>query len=105
MPSRQSGGCSPSQVAFVRICAHSFSNYGFLDDGALIRDASKLGGIPGVLIHGRGDVSGPAITAWELARAWPGSELIIIEDSGHTGSTTCCSCCCRTSKLEKAASS
>ena len=28
-----------------------------------------------------------AITAWELARAWPGAELIVIEDSGHTGST------------------
>jgi proline iminopeptidase len=24
--------------------------------------------------------------AWELARAWPGAELIVIEDSGHTGS-------------------
>ncbi len=35
-----------------------------------------------------GDVSGPVITAWDLARAWPGSELIVIEDSGHTGSTT-----------------
>ena len=27
------------------------------------------------------------ITAWELARAWPGAELIVIGDSGHTGST------------------
>ena len=26
------------------------------------------------------------ITAWELARAWPGAELVIIEDGGHTGS-------------------
>jgi proline iminopeptidase len=76
------------RVAFVRICAHYFSNDGFLDDGVLIRDAGKLAGIPGVLIHGRSDVSGPAITAWELARAWPGSELIVIEDSGHTGSAT-----------------
>jgi proline iminopeptidase len=76
------------RVAFVRICAHYFSHDGFLDDGALIRDAGKLAGIPGVLIHGRSDVSGPAITAWELARAWPGSELIVIEDSGHTGSAT-----------------
>jgi proline iminopeptidase len=75
-------------VAFVRICAHYFSNDGFLDDGALIRDAGKLAGIPGVLIHGRGDISGPAITAWDLARAWPGSELVVIEDSGHTGSAT-----------------
>ena len=24
----------------------------------------------------------------ELARAWPGAELIIVDDSGHTGSTT-----------------
>jgi proline iminopeptidase len=23
---------------------------------------------------------------WELARAWPGAELTIVEDSGHTGS-------------------
>ena len=29
----------------------------------------------------------PAITAWELARAWPGAELVVVEDSGHTGST------------------
>jgi proline iminopeptidase len=25
-------------------------------------------------------------TAWELARAWPGSDLHVIGDSGHTGS-------------------
>jgi len=37
--------------------------------------------------HGRADMGGPPVTAWELARAWPGAELIVIEDSGHTGST------------------
>jgi len=39
-----------------------------------------------------GDVAavegGGACTSWEIARAWPEAELIIIEDSGHTGSTT-----------------
>jgi proline iminopeptidase len=40
------------------------------------------------LIHGRNDLGGGACTPWELVRAWPGAELIIIEDSGHTGSTT-----------------
>ena len=30
-------------------------------------------------------LSGPALTAWELHRAWPGSELIIVEDEGHGG--------------------
>ena len=75
-----------AKLAFVRICAHYFANDGFVEDGALIRDAGKLAGIPGVLIHGRSDLGGPAITAWELARAWPGAELVMIEDSGHTGS-------------------
>ena len=77
-----------AKIAFVRICSHYFAHSGFLEDGILLRDAPKLAGIPGILIHGRGDVSGPAITAWELARAWPDAELIIVDDSGHTGSAT-----------------
>ncbi len=75
-----------AKLAFVRICSHYFAHDGFLEDGILIREAAKLAGIPGVLIHGRNDISGPAITAWETAQAWPGSELIVISDSGHTGS-------------------
>ncbi|HUZ54646.1 MAG TPA: prolyl aminopeptidase [Streptosporangiaceae bacterium] len=75
-----------AKLAFVRICAHYFANDGFLEDGVLIREAGKLAGIPGVLIHGRNDLGGPVVTAWELARAWPGAELIVVEDSGHTGS-------------------
>jgi len=73
-------------LAFVRICAHYYSQAGFLEDGAVIRDAGRLAGIPGVLIHGRLDLRCPATTAWELARAWPGAELVMVEDSGHTGS-------------------
>jgi proline iminopeptidase len=75
-----------AKLAFVRICSHYFANGGFLDDGVLVREAGKLAGIPGVLIHGRADLGGPVITAWELARAWPDAELIVIGDSGHTGS-------------------
>ncbi|HTZ90941.1 MAG TPA: prolyl aminopeptidase [Streptosporangiaceae bacterium] len=77
-----------AKLAFVRICSHYFSRDAFLPDGMLIREAGKLAGIPGVLIHGRNDLGGPAYTAWELARAWPGAELIMVEDSGHTGSPT-----------------
>jgi proline iminopeptidase len=73
-------------LAFVRICAHYFSNGAFLEEGAILRDAGRLAGIPGVLIHGRLDLGGPVLTAWELARAWPGSDLHVIGDSGHTGS-------------------
>ncbi|OZM76126.1 prolyl aminopeptidase [Pseudonocardia sp. MH-G8] len=77
-----------AQMAFVRICTHYFSNGAWLEEGALLRDAGRLAGIPGVLVHGRLDMGGPPHTAWELARAWPDAELRIVEDSGHTGSDT-----------------
>ena len=86
IPGAYSNRPHDAKLAFVRICAHYFANNGFLDDGVLIREAGKLAGIPGILVHGRTDLGGPVITAWELARAWPGTELIIIGDSGHTGS-------------------
>lgn len=77
-----------ARLAFVRICAHYFANDAFLEDGVLVREAGRLAGIPGVLVHGRSDLGGPVVTAWELARAWPGAELVVIDDSGHTGSAT-----------------
>lgn len=81
--------------AFARLVTHYWAHDGFVADWAvrwgaapgsgLLGGMPRLAGIPGVLIHGRRDVSGPAITAWELHRAWPGSELVMIEDEGHGG--------------------
>ncbi|TDB78065.1 prolyl aminopeptidase [Micromonospora sp. KC723] len=76
---------SPARTALARICAHYFSHGAWLAEGTLIRDAGRLAGIPGVLIHGRLDLGSPPTTAWELHRAWPGSELIMVEDAGHLG--------------------
>lgn len=71
---------------FATLVTHYWANDCFLADGARIKDrASRLAGIPGVLIHGRHDVSDPAITPWMLHRAWPGSELRIVEAEGHGG--------------------
>lgn len=75
-----------ASLALVRICAHYFSHGVWLEEGALLRDAGRLKGIPGKLIHGRLDMGGPAHTAWDLIKVWPDAELTIIEDSGHTGS-------------------
>ncbi len=38
---------------------------------ALLRDAYKLHGIPGVIVHGRYDMPCPAKYAWQLHKAWP----------------------------------
>ncbi|MEV7230008.1 prolyl aminopeptidase [Polymorphospora sp. NPDC051019] len=78
-----------AKLAFVRICSHYFAHGAWLEEGALIRDAGRLAGIPGVLVHGRVDLGGPVDTAWQLARAWPDAELIVVEEAGHlpTGTT------------------
>jgi proline iminopeptidase len=70
-------------LAFVRICAHYLHHGAWLEEGALIRDAGRLAGIPGVLIHGRRDLTCPIDTAWALARAWPGAQLVDVADAGH----------------------
>jgi proline iminopeptidase len=72
-----------AKLALVRICSRYFANGAWLEDGILLREAHRLTGIPGVLIHGRLDLGGPLDTAWQLARAWPDAELTVIEDAGH----------------------
>jgi proline iminopeptidase len=73
-------------VAFVRICAHYFSHGAWLEEDELLRNAARLAGIPAVLIHGRLDLGSPLGTAWELAQSWPDAQLVVVDDSGHTGS-------------------
>lgn len=76
---------SRDRLALVRICAHYFSHGAWLEEGVLLREAGRLAGIPGVLVHGRLDLSSPLETAWELASAWPGAELHVVESAGHLG--------------------
>ncbi|MBP2365593.1 pimeloyl-ACP methyl ester carboxylesterase [Pseudonocardia parietis] len=51
-----------------------------------LRDAPRLDGIPGALIHGRHDISGPVDVAWHLHQRWSTSDLHVIDDAGHGGS-------------------
>jgi proline iminopeptidase len=87
-PGQYSAGALEKRLTMTRICAHYFGNGAFIADGEILRNVPKLAGIPGVLVHGRTDVSGPAITPWEVAQAWPGAELHVVGDAGHTGSET-----------------
>lgn len=75
---------APYRIAFARLVTHYFSHAAWLEEDELLRNAYKLAGIPAVLLHGRLDLSGPPDVAWQLARAWPGSELHFIP-GGHTG--------------------
>lgn len=75
------------RFGFARLVTHYWRNAAFLEEDQLIRDAPILDGIPGVLVHGRYDVSSPAETAWRLSRRWATSRLHILEDAGHGGGT------------------
>jgi len=70
---------------FATLVIHYWKNAAFLGEAGLLAGMEKLAGIPGVLIHGRMDVSLPVDMAWKLHRAWPGSELIVVENEGHGG--------------------
>lgn len=70
-------------LAFARIENHFFVHAGWLEEGQLIRDAHKLAGIPGTIVHGRYDMPCPARYAWELAKAWPDATLHLVEGAGH----------------------
>jgi proline iminopeptidase len=72
------------QLAFARIVTHYFHHNAWLEDGVLLHQAPVLAPIPGILVHGRLDLSSPLVTAWELAQAWPQSELVMVSGAGHS---------------------
>ncbi|MBA2364162.1 MAG: prolyl aminopeptidase [Chloroflexia bacterium] len=73
------------RLRFARLVTHYWRNAAFLEEEQLLRDASTLDGIPGILIHGRYDVSSPLETAWRLSQNWTTSRLHVLDDSGHGG--------------------
>lgn len=71
------------RYGFARTVTHYFGKGHFLPDGAILRDAHLLAGVPGTLVQGSLDFGNLLGTVWRLHRAWPASELILIDDAGH----------------------
>ncbi|MEU0070203.1 prolyl aminopeptidase [Streptomyces sp. NPDC006332] len=75
------------RLAFARTVTHYFGNDHFLgegnDEGVVLRDAPLLKGIPGTLVQGSLDLGNLLGIAWRLHHAWPGSELVLVDDVGH----------------------
>ena len=76
------------RLLFARLVTHYWRRAAFLGEDQLLRDAPTLDGIPGVLVHGRYDVSGPLETAWRLSQRWATSRLHVLSDAGHGGGDT-----------------
>jgi proline iminopeptidase len=70
-------------VAIARIENHYMVNKGWLGETQLLDGASKLKGIPGIIVQGRHDCCTPPRAAWALKQAWPEVDLQIVPDGGH----------------------
>jgi proline iminopeptidase len=76
------------RLGFARLVTHYWRHAAFLGEEQLLHGAATLDGIPGILIHGRYDVSSPLDTAWQLAQRWNTSALHVLDDAGHGGGDT-----------------
>ncbi|MBD0393167.1 MAG: prolyl aminopeptidase, partial [Microcoleus sp. C1-bin4] len=82
---KQSFGIDAFAEAFARIECHYFINKGFIDpEDKLLLNIDRIRKIPAVIVQGRYDVVCPMMSAWELHRAWPEAEFIVVADAGHS---------------------
>jgi proline iminopeptidase len=82
---KQRFGIDAFAEAFARIECHYFINKGFIDpEDKLLLNIDRIRKIPAVIVQGRYDVVCPMMSAWELHRAWPEAEFIVVADAGHS---------------------
>ncbi len=71
--------------AFARIECHYFVNGGFFEtDDQLLCNIDRIRHIPTVIVQGRYDVVCPMRSAWDLHRAFPEAQFIVVPDAGHS---------------------
>jgi proline iminopeptidase len=64
-------------------CHYAVNNY-FIKENSILKNIKKIHNIPGTIIHGRYDMVCPLENAYALHQNWPGSNLIIIRNAGHS---------------------
>lgn len=73
--------------AFARIENHYFYHNAFFEtDNWILDNVKKINNIPGVIVQGRYDMPCPPVSAYELHKAWPKAEFLLIEEAGHSAS-------------------
>ena len=70
--------------AFARIECHYFINKIFLEENFILKNIKIIESIPTKIIQGRYDVVCPVRSAWDLSRKLINSELIIVDEAGHS---------------------
>ncbi|TAN53502.1 MAG: prolyl aminopeptidase [Rhodospirillales bacterium] len=73
-----------ASLSMARIEAHYMVNRGFLAENALLAGMEAMRHLPGYIVQGRYDVICPPRSAQDLKAAWPGADLSIVPDGGHS---------------------
>ena len=70
--------------AFARIECHYFLNNIFLEDNFILKNIKIIESVPTRIIQGRYDVVCPVRSAWDLNKKLKNSQLVIVNDAGHS---------------------
>lgn len=72
-------------LALARIECHYFMNNCFFpSENYLLDNVEKIRQIPAVIVQGRYDVVCPIRSAWDLRKAFPEAEFVVVPDAGHS---------------------
>lgn len=78
-------GSPEKAVALARIECHYFLNNCFFEsENYLLDNIQKIRHLPTVIVQGRYDMVCPMMSAWDLHKAFPEAELVIVPDAGHS---------------------
>ena len=70
-----------------QICSETNAPQNNIKCNQLLKNAHKLNGIPGKIVQGRYDLLCPPINAHNIAEKWEDSDLIFVDDAGHTANS------------------
>lgn len=73
-----------ADVARARVQIHYIRNQCFIDGESLLNASKNLSSIPTTIVQGRYDMVCPPQTSWQLSKAMPHAEYIIIQNAGHS---------------------
>jgi proline iminopeptidase len=72
------------QIAQQLLTCHYSVHDGYFGEEGLLSRIDRIRGIPAIAVHGRNDMVCPAVTAFELHKAWPELEVQMVPNGGHS---------------------
>lgn len=68
----------------TRMFSFYYKNNFFIKENQILDNIDKIEHLPASIVHGRYDIICRLQSGFELYQCWPGSELLIVQDAGHT---------------------